>query len=153
MTIRAYVYKDGNALAYCTRCARMLVDNQGEVIEWDRTSRSRRRTYEEVVADPAVRHDHSMGAMVPGTAADCPVCALGVPHEAHQQAVLYDTESGLTERVTLPLGAVGRASTRTIPVKAAASTSVIAPYVGPRGGKSVAKQKRKAQKAARRRNR
>lgn len=34
-----HVYKDHNALKYCTRHAQRLVEAQGDVIEWDRTPR------------------------------------------------------------------------------------------------------------------
>lgn len=54
-----HVYRDHHALKYCTRCARLLVAAQGDVIAWGHSSLPED-------AGPGTRHELSMGARVPG---------------------------------------------------------------------------------------
>lgn len=156
-----HVYKDHHALKYCTRCARLLVAAQGDVIAWGHASLPED-------AGPGTRHELSMGASVPGPEAcsvcapeervtvlpcdgpGCPLCDMGAPSRPMRTP----------PQIRLPAGFFGVSEPQvTIPVGASAMTPVSGGQSD--GHRTAARQKdrkkkkdkNRAAKRARRQNR
>lgn len=134
-----HVYKDHHALKYCTRCARLLVAAQGDVIAWGHASLPED-------AGPGTRHEFSMGTRVPGPEA-CPLCEMGLPTRPLQTS----------PHVRLPASVLGASEPLvTVPVGASAVTPASGRLPDSRRAATRQKDRKKRKKVAklaRRRNR